>query len=287
MERRSTYSYCLILLLALMLPASAELIGGSKVVNINKLTPKGADGYVLTMNGTTTQWLPASASGSGDVSGPSSATDNAVVRFDSTTGKLIQNSAATIDNSGILTAAGTLLSGLTASEIVITDGSKNLSSAAVATYPSLTELAYVKGVTSAIQTQLSSKLNDTTDTFTGTLTLDGNGAFNRSAYFDAIVDDGDTGAAETIDWRSGNKHKSTLTGNVTYTFTDPAGPTSLQLFMFQDGTGSRTATWPSGVEWPGGTACTLTTTANAMDIVTLVFNGSAGAYYAQCANDFQ
>lgn len=43
---------------------------------------------------------------------------------------------------------------LTASEILITDGSKNIVSAPVATYPSLTELSYVKGVTSAIQTQI-------------------------------------------------------------------------------------------------------------------------------------
>lgn len=46
---------------------------------------------------------------------------------------------------------------LTASEILITDASKNIVSAAVATYPSLTELTYVKGVTSAIQTQLNAK----------------------------------------------------------------------------------------------------------------------------------
>ncbi len=52
------------------------------------------------------------------------------------------------------TMTGLLLSGLTASEIVITDASKNLASAAVVTYPSLTELTYVKGVTSAIQTQI-------------------------------------------------------------------------------------------------------------------------------------
>ena len=48
---------------------------------------------------------------------------------------------------------------LTASEILITDGSKNIVSAAVATYPSLTELSYVKGVTSAIQTQINTKAN--------------------------------------------------------------------------------------------------------------------------------
>lgn len=42
----------------------------------------------------------ASISGTGDVVGPASATDNAVARFDSTTGKLIQNSSVTIDDSG-------------------------------------------------------------------------------------------------------------------------------------------------------------------------------------------
>ena len=46
---------------------------------------------------------------------------------------------------------------LTASEIVITDASKNIVSGAVATYPSLAELAYVKGVSSAIQTQINAR----------------------------------------------------------------------------------------------------------------------------------
>jgi hypothetical protein len=46
-----------------------------------------------------------SGGGSGDVVGPSSATDNAISRFDGTTGKLIQNSAATIaDTTGDITA---------------------------------------------------------------------------------------------------------------------------------------------------------------------------------------
>ncbi len=51
---------------------------------------------------------------------------------------------------------------LTASEVLITDGSKNIVSAPVATYPSLTELAYVKGVTSAVQTQLGTKVDKAT-----------------------------------------------------------------------------------------------------------------------------
>lgn len=44
------------------------------------------------------------ASGSGDFVGPGSSTDNALVRFDGTTGKLGQNSGATLDDSGNLTA---------------------------------------------------------------------------------------------------------------------------------------------------------------------------------------
>jgi hypothetical protein len=46
------------------------------------------------------------------------------------------------------------VSGATANTIAHFDGSKNIESLPLATYPSLTELSYVKGVTSAIQTQL-------------------------------------------------------------------------------------------------------------------------------------
>jgi len=55
----------------------------------------------------------------------------------------------------------------TASTILSTDASKNIKSLSTSTYPSLTELSYVKGVTSAIQTQLDAK----TDTIV--ITLDG------------------------------------------------------------------------------------------------------------------
>lgn len=46
---------------------------------------------------------------------------------------------------------------LTPSELLITNGSSHIVSAPVATYPSLTELTYLKGVTSDIQTQINGK----------------------------------------------------------------------------------------------------------------------------------
>lgn len=63
------------------------------------------DGVTITGDGTPGSPLTAVTGGSGDVTGPASATDNAIVRYDGTTGKLIQNSAATIaDTSGNITA---------------------------------------------------------------------------------------------------------------------------------------------------------------------------------------
>ena len=64
--------------------------------------------------------------------------------------------SGTLTNCTGLPVAG--LVALTASEIVITTAGGVLASAAVATYPSLTELTYVKGVTSAIQTQINTKV---------------------------------------------------------------------------------------------------------------------------------
>lgn len=44
----------------------------------------------------------------GDVDGPASSTDNAVARFDGTTGKLIQNSVVTVDDLGNIAGAASL-----------------------------------------------------------------------------------------------------------------------------------------------------------------------------------
>lgn len=75
--------------------------------------------------------------GSGDVVGPASATDNAIVRFDLTTGKLIQNSAVTMaDTTGAMTWAAnqsaSLRGGSSGATLTIGQGSSGTVSA---TYP--------------------------------------------------------------------------------------------------------------------------------------------------------
>lgn len=66
-----------------------------------------ASGQVLSSIDTagTLAW---SSSGTGDVTGPASSTDNAITRFDGTTGKVIQNSAVTLDDDGSIAGVDSL-----------------------------------------------------------------------------------------------------------------------------------------------------------------------------------
>ena len=69
--------------------------GGTTPVISMPAATTSANGYL-----TSTDWNTFNSKGNGDVVGPASATDNAISRFDNTTGKLIQNSITTIDDTG-------------------------------------------------------------------------------------------------------------------------------------------------------------------------------------------
>ena len=81
--------------------AAGDLVVGTGADTAVKL-PIGANGLVLKSNGTTAVW--DAIAGTGDVVGDASSVDNAITRFDGTTGKAIQNSGASIDDTGNLTA---------------------------------------------------------------------------------------------------------------------------------------------------------------------------------------
>ena len=110
-------------------------------------------------------------------------------------GTITEGGNAVYNTTETPTHPGLLLSGLTASEIVITDGTKNLSSAAVATYPSLAELAYIKGLSSALQTQLDLLAPLTSPTFLVQVDIDGNLALGdiSSAGKKIIIRDSSSG----------------------------------------------------------------------------------------------
>lgn len=72
----------------------------------------GNAGKYLYTDGTNLSWQTSGGGGggTGDVVGPSSATDNAIARFDSTTGKLIQNSTVTVSDAGDMAGVNSLSS---------------------------------------------------------------------------------------------------------------------------------------------------------------------------------
>lgn len=98
--------------------------------------------------------------------------------------------------------------------------------------------------------------------------------FDQTATFDAVYDNGNSGTAKTIDWNNGNLQKVTLTGNVTFTFTAPAGPGTFQLRLLQDATGLRTITWPSAVKWPNGVAPTHPLVASTYGWAIFTYDGT-------------
>jgi hypothetical protein len=80
------------------------------------LTSPGTSGNVLTSNGTT--WASSALPDVGDVDGPASATDNAIARYDGTTGKIIQNSSVTIaDDGATVIAANSTSDGLRITQV--------------------------------------------------------------------------------------------------------------------------------------------------------------------------
>jgi hypothetical protein len=96
--------------------------------------------------------------------------------------------------------------------------------------------------------------------------------FLEAVYSDDVVALGNSGTATSIDLRQGNVFTATLTGNCTFTLTNPNANSnrgsSFTLILTNDGTAGRTVAWAGGTfRFPGGAAALgRTTTANAVDI---------------------
>ncbi|GAG31577.1 unnamed protein product, partial [marine sediment metagenome] len=77
--------------------------------NLNDTNATGANLNTLTEGGNATGLHSHPGAGSGDVVGPGTgSTDNAIARFDGTTGQLLQNSAVSIDDDGNISPTGSI-----------------------------------------------------------------------------------------------------------------------------------------------------------------------------------
>lgn len=142
-------------------------------------------------------------------------------------------------------------------------------------------------------TTLASNVVNSSLTSVGTLTgltVGGTANFqDNTVQRPKLQDYGETRTAPTIssgtltlNLENGNVFEVALNANVT-TFTisnPPASGTagSLTLKLTADGT-ARTITWGASVKWPGGTAPTLTSTNNKVDVLVFVTMDAGTTYY--------
>ncbi len=173
-----------------------------------------------------------------------------------------------IDSISVVTGSGT------ANEIAYWSSGTAIGSLTTATYPSLTELSYVKGVTSAIQTQLNAKQATITLTTTGTsgaATLVG-ATLNIPQYSDVGFANPMTTLGDII-YGAASGTATRLAGNTTTT----------KQYLSQTGTGTVSAA-PSWATIAGsditGAALTRTNDTN----VTLTLGGSASTSLLRAAS---
>lgn len=142
-----------------------------------------------------------------------------------------------------------LSSNLTSDRALISSGTGKVAVSSVTT----TELGYVSGATSNLQTQI----NTITNKAFGTLT---------------------DGATVTWDYSSGFDKQLTIGGNRNITITNMSDGDYATLFITQDATGGRDITFTAGtflLDGIGtGSTVDLTNTPNALDILTIVKRGS-------------
>lgn len=127
-------------------------------------------------------------------------------------------------------------------------------------------------------TSITANANDTV--YTPNLRVTGQAASLTNAI-------GSTGGSVTLNWDNSNIQTLTLTDNITtLTKSNPIDGAVYTLFLTQGGTGGKTVSWGTDVEWPGGTPPTLSTAAGSVDAVSLVYIAGITGYYGNSNLNF-
>lgn len=141
-----------------------------------------------------------------------------------------------------------------------------------------TEIGYLDGVTSSIQTQLNSKM---TPTYTGNVDI--TGEIIADSYNESYAAVTSTSNSTTINCETGNSFTHILTQNTTFTFSNPPSSNisyTFSLKLVQDASASGfVVTWPVSVDWPSATAPTLTATASAVDYFVFTTHDGGTTWY--------
>lgn len=93
-------------------------------------------------------------------------------------------------------------------------------------------------------------------------------------YYSSEKNNNTVSGTATINWNTGNVQYVTMTGNTTFTFTNPKSGGRYFLHM----AGAFTPTFPGSIRWPSSVTPTATATTGKKDIYTFVYSGIEGLY---------
>ena len=125
-------------------------------------------------------------------------------------------------------------------------------------------------------------IGSASDTDAIAIASDGEVTFSQRSTFSKAVktplQSNTDGTTVTFNLNEANTHTVTLGGNRTLAISNETAGQKFIINLVQDGTGSRTVTWFSTIKWAGGSAPTLTSTANKADSFGFLCTGT-DAYY--------
>lgn len=230
----------------------------------------GATGAVATttcggggggLSGGTNNWIPLWTSGT--TLGTSTLQQNGTTTY-TVNGFAIGTS--TVQSAGNLFITGNYLGGTLSASLV----SSNAFASGNFAFPSNLNIGTSSTAGASALSVYGSELVTGATTLQSNTTLLGVTEASGTQYYSAYYANVTSTGSATINWNNGNEQSLALGANTALTFTNSQPGGRYILMLVQDSTGSRTVTWPSGVQWPSGTAPTLTTTAKKMDIITFV-----------------
>jgi hypothetical protein len=284
-------------------------ITGDTIIDGQSVTTSLGSPGVNTNIATEKSVRTAVGGASGNVVGPSSATDNAIALFNLTTGKLIKNSLA-INNIGSISIPSTQTYKIANTNLSATDiGLGNVTdNAQLKINSNLSDLNDIQTALNNL-TAVSSASDEyilTKDTGTGNaifkvssggglpagtinqnvrysgsaweatstiLTVAGDGVHGK--FYENTVATASSGATPTINWNNGGIQHIILTAStVTFTFTAPTGGSKyLKLIILQDATGGRFVVWPTSIKFDKGIPIALNLAPNGATILEMMWDG--------------
>lgn len=283
--------------------ASITTVTGTTIGAVASSTIRGISGVITNFNASSASitTLTATSSTITTLKSTSATIDNLTVgslnasialpssgTIATLSGTTLGYGSASITNASI--ASGTITALLATT---FSGGSASLTTASIASGTVTNLLATTLTATSATITGLSATSaavgkftagSSSVDNLfsSGVISVDGAAHTNPSSLTFAA-------SSLAVDCSASNVFTVTMTGNMTAApvLSNAKDGQTINWFYTQDGTGNRTALWPTSFKWPGGSTGVLSTASGSVDLLVATYRSATTFWYASLLKGFR